>query len=200
MAGRNHSRQLTSAIEQLFVLSTNTRDQISAVAVALGPGSFSGLRVGISEAKGIAMALNVPLVGVNTLDLVAWQCRTCAPRVWCAVLGGRGDIAAAGYRLERSQPERETDYVLEPIARVAGRIKAPAYVAGPAAQDLFDALDDKDGITVERGAARLRRAGFLAELGRLYLDSGGKDQLFELEPLYLRQSAAEEKRSAHQRE
>lgn len=199
-AERNHSRHLTRAIESLLALTTTDTGDLRAVVVATGPGSFSGVRVGVSEAKGLAMALDIPLVGINTLDLIASQCRTAAPRAWCTISAGRNDLAAARYALVESGARRETEYVLLSIDQLRERLEPPVHIAGPGASEVAADLSHRSGISFERGADRIRRAGFLAELGERYLNAGGKDQLFELEPLYLRLSAAEEKQAARDRE
>lgn len=64
---------LTVMIDQLFKDSSFQKNQLSAVIVASGPGSYTGLRIGVATAKGICYALNIPLISVNTLSLMAWQ-------------------------------------------------------------------------------------------------------------------------------
>src|SRR5689334_6715133 len=72
-SGRDHSAQLLPQLSLLLRHLGRARDEISAVAVALGPGSWSGLRVGMSTAKGFALARGVPVIGVGTLDALAYQ-------------------------------------------------------------------------------------------------------------------------------
>jgi tRNA threonylcarbamoyladenosine biosynthesis protein TsaB len=179
-AGRNHSRQLTSSIEQLLCLVSATVNELTGIAVAIGPGSFSGVRVGVSEAKGLAMALEIPLVGISTLDLIAHQCRTRAPTVWSAVHAGRKEVAAAGYSVDGESIRRVSEYKLYAIRQLAESVTPPAHLAGPAVEAVYAALPSTDSITAEHGADQFRRAGYLAELGKRYLDAGGKDQLFEV--------------------
>src|SRR6476469_3294105 len=72
-SGRDHSSQLLPQLSLLLRHLGRGRDEISAVAVALGPGSWSGLRVGVSTAKGFALARGVPVIGIGTLDILAYQ-------------------------------------------------------------------------------------------------------------------------------
>jgi tRNA threonylcarbamoyladenosine biosynthesis protein TsaB len=95
LAQRNHSRQLTAAIRHLLRLLDLSPSRLSAVCVAIGPGSFSGVRVGISEGKGIAMGLGIPLVGVSTLDVIGLQSSLCGGRVLVVTQAGRGQVFLA---------------------------------------------------------------------------------------------------------
>jgi tRNA threonylcarbamoyladenosine biosynthesis protein TsaB len=72
-SGRDHSVQLLPQLTLLLRHLGRSRDSISAVAVALGPGSWSGLRVGMSTAKGFALARDVPIIGVGTLEALLYQ-------------------------------------------------------------------------------------------------------------------------------
>jgi tRNA threonylcarbamoyladenosine biosynthesis protein TsaB len=189
MAQGNHSRTLSDAIVNLLALCAVELSGISAVVVASGPGSFSGLRVGISEAKGLSLALDVPLVGVSTLDSSAFQSAGSAPRVWAVLSAGRGQLFAAAYGGGVAEFHRQGDYGLFTLEEAASTVDG--LVTGEGADQLARI---SDSITVEPPEWRLRRPGFLAKLGKRYLDAGGRDQRDTLEPLYLRRSAAEEKR------
>lgn len=93
---RRHSEQVLAQLDALCRLVEITPTQITRVAVAIGPGSWSGIRVGISIAKGIAIANTASVVGVNTLDVLAWPMRNQAPITACISLG-RGRLATANY-------------------------------------------------------------------------------------------------------
>src|SRR4029079_641807 len=72
-SGRDHSAQLLPQLTLLLRPIGRARDEIAAVAIALGPGSWSGLRVGMSTAKGFALARGVPITGIGTLDALVYQ-------------------------------------------------------------------------------------------------------------------------------
>ena len=76
-------------------------DDIEAVSVAVGPGSFTALRVGLALAKGIALSRNIPLVGVPTLDVLAAGQPTCALPLGAILRAGRGRIALGWYKVSR---------------------------------------------------------------------------------------------------
>jgi len=197
IAGRNHSRQLTGVIRHVLAIEDAPVASISAVVVARGPGSFSGVRVGISEAKGIAMALRVPLVGISTLDVIAFQATSCSSDLWAILPAGRDEVSLARYVGGGADWRRMSAYLLLPLQEAARVVGGEALLTGPGAELLADyAAEFGPRPTALDSAGSLRRAGYLAELGRRYLEAGGHDQLDDLEPLYLRRSAAEEKRAA----
>ena len=102
-SARRHSEQLLPQLDALCRLANITPPQITSVAVSLGPGSWSGVRVGISMAKGIALANDAPIIGVSALDLIAWQWRGIKAITACLSLG-RGHYAVAHYPATAWQP------------------------------------------------------------------------------------------------
>jgi tRNA threonylcarbamoyladenosine biosynthesis protein TsaB len=193
-----HSALLGVSIERLLEATRVTPGELTAVAVASGPGSFSGLRVGISAAKGLAMALDIPVAPVGTLDAIGWQASALAPSVLALLPAGRGQVYAALYvGKDESWRRVETPHILTVAEAV--ELGRAALLAGEAARIVAEAArGNGETPSLAPPAWNLRRPGFLAELGRLYLDSGGSDQRDQLEPQDLRRSAAEEKRGAAQ--
>ena len=102
-SARRHSEQLLPQLDALCRLANITPPQITSVAVSLGPGSWSGVRVGISMAKGLALANDAHIIGVSALDLLAWQWRGTQPITACLALG-RGRYAVAHYPNTHWQP------------------------------------------------------------------------------------------------
>lgn len=193
-----HSSLLLPSIERLLATSGVGAADLHSVSVAVGPGSFSGLRVGISTAKGLAMALDIPVAGISTLDVIAWQLSPFASHVLAVLPAGRGQVYAARYEGQ----DRAWGRVVAPhivALESAVSLVGQALLAGEAAGLVAAAARDSGAHPrLAQGAWNLRRPGFLAELGALYFQSGGADQCETLEPIYLRRSAAEEKRAAAQ--
>ena len=92
LARQDHTRTLVPAIQAALASAGTHLAQLSGLAVALGPGSFNGLRVGLSTAKGLALAQGLPLVGVGTLELLAAEYSLTEP----AMNAGRGRVYVAG--------------------------------------------------------------------------------------------------------
>jgi tRNA threonylcarbamoyladenosine biosynthesis protein TsaB len=97
--GKGHAEHLMAVIGQALQGAGRTYRDLQAIAVAIGPGSFTGVRVGVSTARGLALALKVPAIGVSNLEAVAAEARNGQPgrAVLSAFTSGRGDIQAALY-------------------------------------------------------------------------------------------------------
>ncbi|HEC33171.1 MAG TPA: tRNA (adenosine(37)-N6)-threonylcarbamoyltransferase complex dimerization subunit type 1 TsaB [Chloroflexi bacterium] len=188
-AGRQQTVQLTPRLVAALESLGLDVEGLSGVAVALGPGSFTGLRVGMAVAKGLALARNIPLLGVPTLDVMAVaQGRDRRPLV-TVLEAGRGRICAAIYRWRKGWQRREGPF-LTTWEDLAAGVEKPTLFCGEV---------DKEGVeTLERlgemavllpPACRLRRAGFLAELAWERIRQGQADDPATLVPLYLHQPA-----------
>jgi tRNA threonylcarbamoyladenosine biosynthesis protein TsaB len=174
--------RLAAALEQLGLGTKH----LSGVAVARGPGSFTGLRVGMSVAKGLALAQGLPLIGVPTLDILA-AAQGRSRRPLCAVLqAGRGRISIAIYRWHGGEWQAREEARLATWRSLAEEITSPTLFCGeidPVGADALAALGEL--AIVLPPAARLRRAGFLAELAWRRLNAGESDDPTTLTPIYL---------------
>jgi tRNA threonylcarbamoyladenosine biosynthesis protein TsaB len=201
-SNRHHTRELMPTVDALLRRvagsahrAETTREPaaiVDAVAVAIGPGSYSGLRVGVSAAKGLALALDRPLVGVSTLAVQAYGCFVAAGPIWAVLPGGGRELAIASYRragdrwLELTPPRLATaDQLLDELARSA---EAAPTVCGelPPALDALIRERLRDRVVIAPAALRVRRAGWLAALAAERLARGERDDIARLEPIYLR--------------
>lgn len=184
-AGRHGSQTVLVEIERLLALAERGVGDLSAVAVALGPGSFSALRVGMSLAKGLAFAAGCALVGIPTLDVVSYPHRHAGQLVWAVLDAGRGRVVAAPYMTRRGDWAAAGPPFHGPVGPLVERITGPALVSGEVPPAMIDALRDRPHVIVLTPALRLRRPGALAELGWARLLAGAVDDPVALEPLYL---------------
>jgi tRNA threonylcarbamoyladenosine biosynthesis protein TsaB len=189
--GRDQSRQLLPAIDALLTQRGVTKDDLRAIFVCIGPGTYAGVRVGMSTAKGLAFGLNVPLVGVGRLEIEAYAFASYAGPVVAVHKAGRNDFAWAAYawtlgaggeRRELSAPR------LTPKDEIVALLPEGSFVTGDVDDELAAQLT-KRGLRFASGAATARRASLLAEIAWGRLAAGDTDDPNSLEPLYLREPA-----------
>lgn len=191
---KTHSKRLLATIDQLLRETGNTIFGIDAIAISLGPGSFTGLRIGLATVKGLCMAAEKPLIGVSTLDALAMQLPH-QPRQICAVLDARKkEIFAACYKAEPLGPPRQTmpPTVLSATA-LACRIDQETIFIGDGIQLYGTFFEEKLGPFYKAVSPSLffPRAAAVAAIA-LHLHARG-DFLDPLTaaPLYIRASDAE---------
>ncbi len=184
---RDHSRQLLPAIDALLARHALSTEELTAVFVDIGPGSYAGVRAGMSTAKGLAFALELPIVGVGRLEIEAYSFASTGAPVVAVHRAGRSELAWAGYRSDPEWRELSPPRLCPPDA-LAGALPAAALVTGEIDDALATELSQR-GHRVVRGAAAIRRAALLAELGWRRLQAGRTGDPKSLEPLYLREPA-----------
>jgi len=133
-----HSRRLAVMIDQLLQNLSLSPQNISAIGLSAGPGSFTGLRIGYSVAKGLAHSLNIPIIEVPTLDIWAYQYGETHFPLVAVIDAHRQEIFCAEYRWESHELHRTSDYELIPLKSLSERIKKPTLFVGvdiPSLQD-----------------------------------------------------------------
>jgi tRNA threonylcarbamoyladenosine biosynthesis protein TsaB len=188
---KNHTVELMPTVVHMLGSQRLSAQELDAVAVALGPGSFTGLRIGLSVAKGLCVSLGIPLAGIPTLDIVAYA-HYCQELPICAILqAGRGRICAALYDKLENGWQRTTDYRLTTVEELSHQVEARTLFCGEIDEPLRAALAVElgDRATIAPRSSSLRRAGYLAELGWERLETEGGDDMAGLEPLYLHHPA-----------
>ncbi|HZS94759.1 MAG TPA: tRNA (adenosine(37)-N6)-threonylcarbamoyltransferase complex dimerization subunit type 1 TsaB [Chloroflexota bacterium] len=186
----NHSRQIRGAVEQLLTLVNTRLDEISKLAVAVGPGSFSGIRVGMSFVEGLALGLGAPLVGISTLDVLGFQASALGSYVWSVLPAGRDQVYTSRYTGGDGNWRRVADYAVMDVPDIAAKYASGELLIGGAAETVAAAVRARGlGAQVVPAGWQVRRAAFLGLLAMRETESGGP-----IRPLYLRRSAAEEKR------
>ncbi len=188
----HHTVELTPALQRLFDRAGITPGDLTALAVALGPGSYTGLRIGMSLAKGLALAASppLPIVGIPTLDIVASAQPHGVERLCAVTQAGRGRINAAFYDWHPEsgwQPDQaESGPFICTWDELLPRLDQPTQVAGEIDAQGREKLSAVPGNALVASAAHcLRRAGFLAESALKKLESGGEANPALLVPIYL---------------
>ena len=184
-----HSERLMAAVDQALAGARWTGRDLGGLAVAVGPGSFTGLRIAVSTAKGLALALGLPIAAVPTLDAMAAALPWAALPV-CPVLDARkGEVYASLYRWDGAGMHREWEYLALAPEALAARLGEPTLVVGDGAA----AVRSPHARTVPPP----RRLPSPACVGMLGLDRQRRGETVPaatLTPLYLRPSEAELKR------
>ncbi len=191
---KTHSERLMPHIEQLLALADTDKSAVGAVAVSIGPGSFTGLRIGLATAKALAYALNIPIIGVPTLAALAYGCPVPGAVLAPTMDAQKGNIYMALYRWQAGTLDEVTPPAVLPHAAAAVQLAArpePVLVLGEAAELYADAFRQA-GIALAEPHVAMPRAGSVALLGARLLAAGERHDVMAVEPLYIRRSEAEE--------
>lgn len=188
-AGQNHTVELMPNIIHLLSQAKIDIAQIKAIIVAIGPGSFNGLRVGVGTAKGLAFALEIPLIGIGTLEVEAYPYAPTALPVCPLQPAGRGEIATATFQQVDGIWQKLTEERITTIDELAKQIDTATIFCGRFPEEAATRLKELLGEKAIIYNKTMRRAGFLAELGWRRLGSGDSDEPATLQPLYLRHPA-----------
>ena len=197
-AGLTHSRTMLPMVEGMLKNSELTMEAMDAVAVAAGPGSFTGLRIGIAAVKGLAWAAEKPCIPVSTLEAMAWPLAHLEGSIVCAMDARRQQIynavfLADGGALERLREDRALS--LEEAAADLAGLDGPMTIVGDGAQMCFDFFTAR-GIDCRLAPVHLRAqsaAGVALAAWRRRTETVSAQ---ELTPVYLRLSQAERERLA----
>ena len=182
-AANRHTVTLAARIVQSLEASELTSTDLTAVAVCIGPGSYTGVRIGVALAKGMAVAQQLPLIGVPSLDiLVAAQPADDRP-LYAVFAAGRKRAGFARYGWIDGGWHAETEVAIATWAEFFAQIDEPALLVGEI--ETADLPADAP-FTLPAPAWHLRRAGFLADMAWTRLRAGQTDDPATLQPLYAR--------------
>jgi tRNA threonylcarbamoyl adenosine modification protein YeaZ len=187
-SGLNHTVELLPNLAHLLNRNKLNLQSISGIIVAKGPGSFNGLRVGISTAKGLAFSLGIPIVGISTLEAEAYQHAGTGLPICPVFNAGRGEIASAMYQMQGNKwCELATEHITT-VETLCSQITTKTIFCGEFIPIIASQLRKqlRERAVVPTLAFRLRRASFSAELGIKRLKAGDYDDPATLQPIYLR--------------
>jgi tRNA threonylcarbamoyl adenosine modification protein YeaZ len=184
---QNHTIELLPNLVCLLQQAKVELGSVEAIVVAKGPGSFNGLRVGMSTAKGLASALNIPLLGVNTLEAEAYYFAFIGLPLRPVQKAGREEIATALYRQKDDEWQCLEAENLTTVKTLCRRIKQKTLFCGEIPPDIISAIQQNLGkqAIISQGNSP-SRASSLAILGWRRLSRGEQDDPVTLQPLYLR--------------
>jgi tRNA threonylcarbamoyladenosine biosynthesis protein TsaB len=195
VSGQTHSRHLMSMVDRAISMSVGRSGEIDGYAVTQGPGSFTGLRIGISAAKGLAEAAGKPLVGVSSLQALAWQVFQTDAIIIPMLDARRKEVYTAHYIHEAGRLKMiRAEQAVPPTAAVQG-VNAPCVLIGDGAVVYADDLREILGNHMQLALPfqHIIRASTVAFLARERLVDH-RDERLTLAPQYIRQSYVEEGR------
>jgi tRNA threonylcarbamoyl adenosine modification protein YeaZ len=186
--GLNHTIETYPRLFSLLEKSGLDIKSADCIIVARGPGSFNGLRVGVSLAKGLAFSLAIPIIGINTLEATAYQHAEAGLPVCALQNAGREEVAVAVYQKKRLRWCQISSEHITTIEALPAELKAKTLFCGEinVSNSLHIKKLFKTKAVIASPAGRLRRAAYLAELGQQRIKSGDFDNVATLQPIYLR--------------
>jgi len=193
----SHGTALFPLVADALRAADTTLEAIDLLAVSIGPGSFTGLRIGLSMAKGLALACGIPMVGVPTLEALAATAPLRAHPLWTVLDACKGEVNAAAF-IRDPRGEMETIFpasVCTPHT-LNQRLQAPSTLLGDAV-DTYGAIFRShwgDAIELVPAAEVPLSGAAVARLGAMRYAERGYDALSGLEPCYVRMSEAERSR------
>lgn len=194
-----HSETIMPMLEHLKTLIGLELNTLDAIAVTSGPGSFTGLRIGVTTAKALALALNIPVVGVPTLDVMAYALRHTSYKICPIMDARRNQVYTALYRWENKDLLRLSEYQgidLDQLLSELSSQNEKVIFLGDAVWQYQSHIEDKLGDKAEfvPSYMNLQRAGILVELAGQEFQKGHAVPASDFVPMYLRKSQAERER------
>lgn len=185
-----HSRRLLSSIEWLMGEVELTWKDLGGIVVNLGPGSFTGLRIGLASAKGLAMAADLPLYGVSSLEILA--SRVSSDKPICACLDARKkEVYSAQFSWQDGELVQLTENKVGPATTLVESLSEATLIVGDGTINYGEAFVDKEFVRLAPAALHITSAEALGLCGGVYKAKGESLDLASSTPIYVRASDAE---------
>lgn len=202
---RTHSETLMPMIDEIMKASEITPEKLDVIAIAAGPGSFTGLRIGAATVKGFGLALDIPVAAVPTLEGLAMNLWG-TDKLVCPIMDARRNQVYTGLyhvNTEAELPEAVLDQTACDIEEIIEKINAlgePVIFLGDGVAQFRDIIEEKAAVGVSFAPAMsgLQRAASVASLGLRYHKAGKTVSADDFTPVYLRPSQAERVRDEKQ--
>jgi tRNA threonylcarbamoyladenosine biosynthesis protein TsaB len=193
--GRPGDEVVMSAIDQLLRWSDTALSSLGGIAVGLGPGLFTGMRVGIATAKTLAQALQIPIVGLASLDLVAFSVGYARSLICAALDAKRGELFYAFYRPVPGGVARQTEFEVGPPGHLTAELEArreDILMVGNGVLTYRRELEEAGNhVGFASASHAFPPATALVELANSRLAREDFDRLYEVKPIYVRKSDAQ---------
>ena len=182
----HHSVELAPAVESLFTRSGITGKDLRVLAVATGPGSFTSLRIGMAFVKGLSLALNLPVIGIPSLDITVAAVPVQDIALAAVLQAGRGRLAVGWYRVKNNNWQKHGEPVVMTPGELEQSIKKPTLICGELNSEERKTLARRwKNIRLAEPAMSIRRPAYLAQLAWKRWLSMDVDDVVTLAPSYL---------------
>jgi len=185
MQGGRHTVELAPAIFELLKRCGLAMDDLRALGVALGPGSFTSLRVGLSLVKGLAISRQLPVIGISTPDILAAAQPLSRLPLIILIQAGRSRFAVGWYKRSKNAWKPAGPARVMTIEALADEVKSPALICGELTPSARQTLGAKPGVQLTLPSQSVRRPAVLAELAWARWQAGQVDDGATLAPIYL---------------
>ncbi len=184
-SSQRHTIEMAPAVSELLTRCGLTMEAVRALGVALGPGSFTSLRVGLALVKGLALARHLPLVGIPTLDILAAAQPLSRFPLVVAIQAGRGRLAVGWYKRSKNGWQAKGPARVATARSLIDEVNSPVIVCGEFTAEERGELSMKPEIHLVSPAQSVRRPAVLAELAWRRWQAGNVDDEATLAPIYL---------------
>ncbi|MCK5795102.1 MAG: tRNA (adenosine(37)-N6)-threonylcarbamoyltransferase complex dimerization subunit type 1 TsaB [Anaerolineales bacterium] len=182
---RYHTVELASAVDaNLKRAGLNPKD-LDVLAVATGPGSFTGLRIGMALVKGLAYTHQLPVIGIPTLNITARAVPPSDKRLAAVLQAGRSRLAVGWYITKKDRWISEDLIENLSLEELLGKIDQPCILTGELTKEIREVMADHDLLTIADPTLAMRSPKYLAELAWERWQAGDVDDVLSLKPYYL---------------
>lgn len=190
-----HSETLLPHIEEVLGMANQKKEELEGIAVSLGPGSFTGLRIGLATAKAMAYALQLPIIGVPTLRALAWHFPVEGFQLLPMIDAQKGNVYVERYMWEHGKLLKKTEVQVLPVEEVIRRTEELPGTVVLMGDVISKRIEGKQTLPMHVMLAplhlRMPRAANVALCGLELLKEGKTGNVMDMEPVYIRRSEAE---------
>ncbi|MHC4267192.1 MAG: tRNA (adenosine(37)-N6)-threonylcarbamoyltransferase complex dimerization subunit type 1 TsaB [Planctomycetota bacterium] len=188
----NHGKEIVSSLESIFDEINWVPEDIDLIAVSIGPGSYTGLRIGVTCAKTLAYGLGKPVIDVPTLDVLVENVNDDIAKIICPVIDAkRKSVYACIY--DRDKNRKVTDYLIISPHSLIDMLPESTLIFGDGVGPYKDIFAKNEITIADDENLGIADAANVARLGLKRYEQGERCEINSLVPLYLRKSEAEEK-------
>jgi tRNA threonylcarbamoyladenosine biosynthesis protein TsaB len=184
-SGQRHTVELAPAVADLLTRCAVTMDDVKVLGVALGPGSFTSLRVGLALVKGLALSRHIPLIGIPTLDILAHAQPASELPLAVALQAGRGRYALGWFKSSSKQWQAQGEARVVTLEALLAEVQSPAVMCGEFTAEVRQKIMLNENVQLVAPANSIRRPAVLAELAWARWQNGDVDDAAALAPIYL---------------